>query len=118
MGFRRPSRSSHFTNCEVNDVVMTLVVPAISARLRSSLHFYIRRRNQAMSVSRREFLIGTASTTLAARSEISAIGVDYEFKMGYHAITWGENTEQAIDEISELGFRGIQIRRADWEKYA
>src|SRR5262249_35869880 len=43
---------------------------------------------------------------------------DYEFKVGYHAITWGENTEQAIDEISALGYRGIQIRAGDYQKYA
>ena len=71
-----------------------------------------------MSLSRREFLIGTATAAFATRSNVSASPVDYEFKIGYHAITWGENTQQAIDEISELGFRGIQIRRADWEKYS
>ncbi len=71
-----------------------------------------------MIVSRREFLIGAATTTVAARFNVSSLAADYEFKIGYHAITWGDKTEQAIDEISELGFRGIQIRRPDYEKYA
>src|SRR5262249_7923159 len=70
-----------------------------------------------MSISRREFLVSASVTTLATRFDISTLAADYEFKIGYHAITWGDKTEQAIDEISGLGFRGIQIRRADWEKY-
>jgi inosose dehydratase len=31
-------------------------------------------------------------------------------KFGYAAITWGANVGQAIDDISALGFRGIQLR--------
>ncbi len=31
-------------------------------------------------------------------------------RFGYAAITWGENDAQAIKEISELGFPGIQLR--------
>ncbi len=68
-----------------------------------------------MDFSRREFLIGTATTALTARLSFAA---DYEFNIGYHAITWGDKTEQAIDEISELGYRGVQIRRPDYEKYS
>jgi inosose dehydratase len=41
-----------------------------------------------------------------------------EFKFGYQAITWGEQIEQAIDEIAELGYRGIQIRQPNYAKYA
>src|SRR6185369_13888717 len=33
-----------------------------------------------------------------------------EIRFGYAAITWGGNDMQAIKEISELGFRGIQLR--------
>ncbi|MGH9849438.1 MAG: sugar phosphate isomerase/epimerase family protein, partial [Blastocatellia bacterium] len=74
-----------------------------------------------MSFSRREFLIGAGASLTASQFDISAPAFgadDFEFKLGYHAITWGDKTEQAIDEISELGFRGIQIRRPDYEKYA
>ena len=33
-----------------------------------------------------------------------------EIHYGYAAITWGGNDRQAIDDVSALGFRGIQIR--------
>jgi inosose dehydratase len=69
-----------------------------------------------MSPSRREFLL-TASAGLIA-APFTTFAADYDFKIGYHAITWGDQTEQAIDEISALGYRGIQIRRPDYEKYA
>jgi inosose dehydratase len=71
---------------------------------------------------RREFLIGAGATALTTQLDVgvfsSAFAAQDELKIGYHAITWGGKTEQAIDEISELGYRGIQIRRPDYEKYA
>jgi inosose dehydratase len=33
-----------------------------------------------------------------------------EIRFGYAAITWNENDEQAIKDISAVGFRGIQLR--------
>ena len=33
-----------------------------------------------------------------------------EIRIGYAAITWGDNESQAIEDISSLGFRGIQLR--------
>ena len=33
-----------------------------------------------------------------------------DIRFGYHAITWGGDDRRAIDEISELGFPGIQLR--------
>lgn len=33
-----------------------------------------------------------------------------EIRFGYAAITWGGNDRQAIDDIAEVGFRGIQLR--------
>jgi inosose dehydratase len=41
-----------------------------------------------------------------------------EFKIAYHAITWGNDLQQAISDISALSFRGIQIRRDDYQLYA
>ncbi len=35
---------------------------------------------------------------------------DAEIKIGYAAITWGDNLNQAIDDISALGYPGIQLR--------
>lgn len=72
-----------------------------------------------MNLSRREFVAGIGSAAIVGGlTPAFPSAADYEFKVGYHAITWGDKTEQAIDEISELGFRGIQIRRPDYEKYA
>ncbi len=75
-----------------------------------------------MIPSRRQFLLGVGAAALAAQFDpdpiSSVFAADYEFKIGYHAMTWGDKTEQAIDEISELGFSGVAIRRSDYEKYA
>jgi inosose dehydratase len=75
-----------------------------------------------MIPSRRQFLLGAGATALAAQFDANPITytftADYEFKIGYHAMTWGDKTEQAIGEISELGFSGVVIRRSDYEKYA
>jgi inosose dehydratase len=75
-----------------------------------------------MDFSRREFLLGAGTTAFAshlpAKFSSPNFAAQNEFNIGYHAITWGDKTEQAIDEISGLGYRGIQIRRPDYEKYA
>ncbi len=69
-----------------------------------------------MTLSRRNFLAGAGAASVTA--PWMTLAAQAEFKIGYHAITWGDQTEQAIDEISELGFRGIQIRVPDYQKYA
>ena len=85
-----------------------------------------------MSISRRHFIVGLGS--VAAASALPAAGlsstvepplyppVDLSFfnrqvspasgliRFGYAAITWNGNDTQAIKEISELGFPGIQLR--------
>ncbi len=70
-----------------------------------------------MNLSRRDFVIGAGTSIIATRLT-QAFAADSEIKVGYHAITWGNQIDQAIDEIAGLGFRGIQIRRPDYEKYA
>ena len=40
-----------------------------------------------------------------------------DIRFGYAAITWGGKDEQAIKEISEVGFRGIQLRSNILENY-
>jgi inosose dehydratase len=40
-----------------------------------------------------------------------------EIHLGYASITWGGNDRQAIDEVSALGFRGIQIRSNALEEF-
>jgi inosose dehydratase len=81
-----------------------------------------------MSTSRRHFLFGLGA--VAAASVISVKGAPAsgfgaanlsnflqpsapaatDIRFGYASITWNEKDEQAIKEISEVGFRGIQLR--------
>jgi inosose dehydratase len=72
---------------------------------------------------RREFLAGSlTATTMAAMGErplawASGVPGAARIQFGYAAITWGGNDTQAIDEVSTLGFRGIQLRAsavANW----
>jgi inosose dehydratase len=72
----------------------------------------------AMDISRRRFLESTAATALVPAFKPPTLAAQAEFKIGYQAITWGEDVEQAMDEIAEIGFRGIQIRRPNYERYA
>lgn len=42
----------------------------------------------------------------------------FEIHLGYAAITWGGNDRQAIEDISSVGFRGIQIRSNSLQEFA
>src|SRR5262245_56738172 len=71
----------------------------------------------SMSESRREFLraLTTAAAAAALPSRAGAAG--FGMKLGYASITWAGKDEQAIEDISSLGFRGIQLRSntvAEW----
>jgi inosose dehydratase len=65
---------------------------------------------------RREFLAGMGA--IAAASAVSSLPrlaafaaeVAADIHIGYAAITWGGNDRQAIEDISALGFHGIQLR--------
>lgn len=62
-------------------------------------------------MKRREFVaLSAAAAALAAawRPRRSAARI----RFGYAAITWGGDDRQAIDDIAELGFRGIQLRQS------
>lgn len=74
-------------------------------------------------ISRRGFIIGVGSLGAASvfpvRQLASGLNFSYlnngitaasEIQFGYAAITWGGNDVQAIKDISEVGYRGIQIR--------
>jgi inosose dehydratase len=83
-------------------------------------------------ISRRNFLAGLGAT--AASTAVSSVpawsffepplypplDLSYfdtpispapaEIRLGYASITWGGNDRQAIEDVSALGFRGIQLR--------
>jgi len=42
----------------------------------------------------------------------------FEIHLGYAAITWGGNDRQAIEDISAVGFRGIQVRANSVQEFA
>jgi len=65
-----------------------------------------------MVITRREFLTVTSSSLTASYvvSGFSRTFTAASMKFGYAAITWGANVTQAIDDISAVGFRGIQLR--------
>jgi inosose dehydratase len=60
-------------------------------------------------VTRRGFIeaIAAAATSRIVDRRLAAAG---DMRVGYAAITWGAAVDQAIDEISAVGFRGIQLR--------
>jgi inosose dehydratase len=84
------------------------------------------------SLSRRRLLVGIGAVAAASVLPIDALGTLLEpplypptdlsyfdnpitpapaaIQFGYASITWGGNDLQAIKDISELGFRGIQLR--------
>jgi inosose dehydratase len=66
-------------------------------------------------ISRRKFLAGAG--TLAAATSASALLKPFEsssdsqaIRLGYAAITWGSDGRKAIEDISAVGFHGIQLR--------
>jgi inosose dehydratase len=63
-------------------------------------------------VSRREFLAGVAgiaALSAAGTADLFA-ATSSGLHFGYAAITWGSNVEGSIQDISSVGFRGIQLR--------
>jgi len=68
--------------------------------------------------SRRDFLRylgGGAAAALLPLPNVTRHGDAIKF--GYAAITWGGNDEQAIEDISAVGFPGIQLRAGVLARY-
>lgn len=69
-----------------------------------------------MGFSRRQFLHTSSSVvamSLASQVVHALPGNDHEpmkLRIGYAAITWNDNLQGAMDDISAVGFRGIQLR--------
>jgi inosose dehydratase len=63
-----------------------------------------------MSESRREFLRTLSAAAAASVLPPRAHAAGFGLRLGYAAITWNGQDRQAIEDISSLGFRGIQLR--------
>jgi inosose dehydratase len=68
----------------------------------------------SFQLSRRDFVVSLSSVAAAlAVPDGFAAGLTrapQRIRFGYAAITWGGNDLQAIKEVAEVGFRGIQLR--------
>ena len=60
-------------------------------------------------MKRRDFLKSCVSVALLPAPR-SLLPLRARIRFGYAAITWGGNDREAIDDISALGYRGIQLR--------
>lgn len=65
-------------------------------------------------LSRRRFL---AQNSLLALAAFLPSAKSKTYRMGYSAITWGGKDELAIEELSGLGYKGIQLRANTYAKY-
>jgi inosose dehydratase len=72
-----------------------------------------------LTVSRRDFLASAcaAAASLTVTREAAA-AQQQKMKIGYAAITWGGSDVKAIEDISALGFNGIQLRSAAYDSFA
>lgn len=68
---------------------------------------------------RRDFLRNSAALAAAAMAPkfLAEAKAGQKYKIGYAAITWGGKDEQAIADISSLGYRHIQLRANTYKTY-
>jgi inosose dehydratase len=64
-------------------------------------------------LSRREFLVTAGAAVVLAPTLRAAA----QITVGYAAITWGGNDVQAIEDVSSLGYKGIQLRSSAVDKF-
>ena len=65
-------------------------------------------------LKRREFLALLGAAPLALRLQAEAAQA---FTLGYAAITWGGDDPKAIDDVSAVGFKGIQLRASAFDRW-
>lgn len=65
-------------------------------------------------LNRRRFI---AQNSLLALAAFLPSAKSKTYRMGYSAITWGGKDEQSIEELAELGYKGIQLRANTYAKY-
>jgi inosose dehydratase len=69
-------------------------------------------------VTRRELLALTLPLVSAfGRTDALAFADTPSMRYGYAAITWGDALAQAMDDISAVGFRGIQLRSEAFQQF-
>jgi inosose dehydratase len=79
-------------------------------------------------LGRRKFLASLGALASAFRLKAEATGplfdargfrlqAEGKIRVGYAAITWGGDDAKAIDEISEVGFKGIQLRSSAFDAF-
>lgn len=72
-------------------------------------------------VTRREFLATIASSCVTCSYAVSGfsrtVSAAAPIKYGYAAITWGSDVVKAIEDISAVGFRAIQLRGEAFAQY-
>jgi inosose dehydratase len=74
------------------------------------------------TISRRRFLslsaiVGAGAPFVSAGDLFAAPRFKSSITFGYSAITWGGKDDVAIREISQLGFKGIQLRANAYQTY-
>jgi inosose dehydratase len=67
--------------------------------------------------ARREFLAALGALGAGAFSFPESCNAAGRIRPGYAAITWGGKDEQAIDEVAEVGFKGIQLRATAFDNF-
>jgi len=67
-------------------------------------------------MTRRAFLATTVVSGFS-RTMLRAVSPAGPMRFGYAAITWGAAIEQAMDDISAVGFRGIQLRGEAFQQF-
>jgi len=65
---------------------------------------------------RREFLLALSAVGVSASR---GLGVETagRIRLGYAAITWGGKDDQAIEDLSAVGFKAIQLRSSAFDTY-
>ena len=59
----------------------------------------------------------TTAKSALARFAAPAAGATADIRIGYASITWGGKAQQAIDDISAVGYHGIQLRSDDIKQF-
>jgi len=69
-------------------------------------------------LDRRQFIAVLGAVTTVRNLPFMGTGTGAgSIRVGYAAITWGGKDEQAIDEIAETGYKGIQLRNSAFDTW-